>query len=135
MDTTKCALGAVPGKYRVCNQADCPNCGWNAEVAAQRRECIQQNGMTLCADGKRRLILAPKQTGKSGDYLPRDDGRDVPMSPYPDGDESILACPYCGSGEYLHNADEAENAFCGQCGQSIKWTKNAAPGTSTPEDG
>lgn len=24
-------------------------------------------------------------------------------------------------GEYLHNADENENAFCGQCGQAIKW--------------
>lgn len=24
-------------------------------------------------------------------------------SPYPDGDKSILACPNCGSGEYLYN--------------------------------
>ena len=29
--------------------------------------------------------------------------------------------PWSGSGEYLHNADENENAFCGQCGQAIKW--------------
>lgn len=42
-------------------------------------------------------------------------------SPYPDGDTSILACPQCGSGEYLHNEDGAENAFCGQCGQPIEW--------------
>ena len=28
----------------------------------------------------------------------------VPRSPYPDGDRSILACPSCGSGEYLWNA-------------------------------
>lgn len=42
-------------------------------------------------------------------------------SPYPDGDESVLACPRCGSGEYLHNADENENDYCGQCGQKIEW--------------
>lgn len=45
----------------------------------------------------------------------------IPRSPYPDGDKSILACPNCGSGEYLHNQDEAENACCGNCGQAIKW--------------
>lgn len=45
----------------------------------------------------------------------------IPRSPFPDGDKSILACPNCGSGEYLHNQDEAENAFCGQCGQAILW--------------
>ena len=45
----------------------------------------------------------------------------IPRSPFPDGDKSILACPNCGSGEYLHNQDEAENTFCGQCGQAIKW--------------
>lgn len=45
----------------------------------------------------------------------------IPKSPYPDDDKSILACPVCGSGEFLHNPDGAENAFCGQCGQAIKW--------------
>lgn len=54
------------------------------------------------------------------------DGRDailrsIPDSPHPDGDASILACPNCGSGEYLHNLDGAEMRFCGQCGQAIKW--------------
>ena len=29
--------------------------------------------------------------------------RRVPESPYPDGDAGVLACPSCGSGEYLHN--------------------------------
>ena len=48
----------------------------------------------------------------------------IPRSPFPDGDKSILACPNCGSGEYLHNQDEAENRFCGQCGQAIKWEDN-----------
>lgn len=45
----------------------------------------------------------------------------IPRSPYPDGDESILACPNCGSGEYLHNIDTVRNVFCGNCGQAIKW--------------
>lgn len=45
----------------------------------------------------------------------------IPRSPFPGGDKSILACPNCGSGEYLHNQDEAENTFCGQCGQAILW--------------
>lgn len=45
----------------------------------------------------------------------------IPRSPHPDGDKSILSCPNCGSGEHLHNQDEAENTFCGQCGQAILW--------------
>lgn len=45
----------------------------------------------------------------------------IPRSPHPDGDKYILACPNCGSGEYLHNQDEVENAYCGKCGQAIKW--------------
>ena len=53
-------------------------------------------------------------------------GRDAlllssPRRPFPEGEKSILACPNCGSGEYLHNQDEAENTFCGQCGQAILW--------------
>lgn len=42
---------------------------------------------------------------------------------YPDGDTSILECPCCGSGEWLHNADESAANFCGQCGQAIDWTE------------
>ena len=45
----------------------------------------------------------------------------IPRSPYPYGDKNILACPNCGSGEYLHNQDEAENTCCGKCWQAIKW--------------
>lgn len=40
---------------------------------------------------------------------------------HPDGDEYILACPRCGSGEYLHNEDGNQNEFCGQCGQKLEW--------------
>jgi ribosomal protein S27AE len=42
-------------------------------------------------------------------------------SPYPDGDEGVLACPRCGSGEYLYNEDGNRNGFCGQCGKALKW--------------
>ena len=44
-------------------------------------------------------------------------------NPFPDNDTSILACPSCGSGEYLHNADENRNMYCGQCGQRIDWSE------------
>lgn len=47
----------------------------------------------------------------------------TPKSPYPDGDTSILECLCCGSGEWLHNADESAANFCGQCGQAIDWTE------------
>lgn len=40
---------------------------------------------------------------------------------HPDGDEYILACPRCGSGEYLHNEDGNQNEYCGQCGQKLEW--------------
>ena len=49
--------------------------------------------------------------------------RRVPESPYPDGDAGVLACPSCGSGEYLHNEDGNRCRFCGQCGQAIDWTE------------
>lgn len=47
--------------------------------------------------------------------------RRIPKSPFPNGDPCILACANCGSGEFLHNHDGNQNAFCGQCGQAIDW--------------
>lgn len=49
--------------------------------------------------------------------------KQVGKKPYPDDDSSILACPYCGSGEYLHNLDGNVNQYCGQCGQKIDWSE------------
>ena len=43
----------------------------------------------------------------------------IPKSPYIDF--NILACPNCGSGEYLHNEDGNQQQYCGQCGQAIDW--------------
>lgn len=42
-------------------------------------------------------------------------------SPYHDGDENVLACQNCKSGEYLYNEDGNRNSFCGQCGKAIDW--------------
>ena len=42
-------------------------------------------------------------------------------SPYDDDLHDVLACPRCGSGEFLHNEDGVPNRFCGQCGQAIDW--------------
>lgn len=36
-----------------------------------------------------------------------------------------MACPSCGSGEYLHNEDGNRCRFCGQCGQAIDWDAEA----------
>ena len=47
--------------------------------------------------------------------------RRVPESPYHDGDAGVMACPSCGSGEYLHHEDGHRCRFCGQCGQAIDW--------------
>lgn len=75
---------------------DCPRCGCQIVLSVRAPKINVQN------DAER-------------------DGKENPGSPYPDGDKSVLACPRCGSGEFLHNADEAENAYCGQCGQAIEW--------------
>lgn len=48
----------------------------------------------------------------------------IPRLPFPDGDRNILSCPWCRSGEFLHNADGTRMPYCGQCGQAIKWEDN-----------
>ena len=40
---------------------------------------------------------------------------------FPEGETDIVACPRCGSGEYLHNEDKNQNTYCGQCGQKLDW--------------
>lgn len=46
-------------------------------------------------------------------------------SPYPEGNENVLACQNCKSGEYLYNEDGNRNSFCGQCGKAIDWGEEA----------
>lgn len=54
--------------------------------------------------------------------------RRMPRSPHPDGDADILACPTCGSGEYLYNEDGNRCRFCGWCGQAIDWNAKKETG-------
>lgn len=49
--------------------------------------------------------------------------RRIPRTPHPDNDAHILACPHCGSGEWLYNEDGNRVRFCGQCGQAIDWSE------------
>ena len=51
--------------------------------------------------------------------------RKMKASPYPGGDENVLACQNCKSGEYLYNEDGNRNSFCGQCGKAIDWGEEA----------
>lgn len=45
-----------------CNASECPTCGWEAAEAERRRAYLREHGLTLCADGLRRLII-PKNGG------------------------------------------------------------------------
>ena len=58
----------------------------------------------------------------------------VKKSPFPDGDKSIYACAYCGSGEYLFNEDGGHNRCCGNCGQAIDWSADFDDGGDRIED-
>ena len=37
--------------------AECETCGWNPIVLEERKEFLRENGLTLCKDGLRRLIM------------------------------------------------------------------------------
>lgn len=80
-----------------------------------------------CAPGVPLAALARYENIGSAHQFRHLSELNTPKSPYPDGDTSILECPCCGSGEWLHNADESQANFCGQCGQAIDWTE---PGDS-----
>ena len=53
----KCLLGIDPEKTQKCKPSECASCGWEAAEAARRREYVKEHGLTLCADGFRRLII------------------------------------------------------------------------------
>ena len=53
----KCLLGIDPEKTQKCKPSECASCGWEAAEAARRREYVKEHGLTLCADGLRRLII------------------------------------------------------------------------------
>lgn len=68
------------------------------------------------------VLLIDKQSGEAVCIAPLTPPNEL-LTPYPDGDTSIIACPRCGSGEYLHNEDGNEQNYCGQCGQAIDWSR------------
>lgn len=39
----------------------------------------------------------------------------------PFAEDGVIACQYCGSGEYLYNEDGNQNGYCGNCGARIDW--------------
>lgn len=57
-----CLLGINPKEVKKCNASECPTCGWEAAEAERRRAYLHECGLTLCADGLRRLII-PKNGG------------------------------------------------------------------------
>lgn len=71
----KCLLGIDPEKAQKCKPSECASCGWEAAEAARRREYAKEHGLTLCADGFRRLIIK-----KENDMA----------TPYKE-------CPHCGA--------------------------------------
>lgn len=52
----------------------------------------------------------------------------------PFAEDGVIACQYCGSGEYLYNEDGNHNNFCGQCGTRIDWPENEDGWKSTNTD-
>lgn len=56
-----CLLGVDPAKAQKCKPSECASCGWEAAEAARRREYMKEHGLTLCADGFRRLIIKKEE--------------------------------------------------------------------------
>ena len=80
----KCLLGIDPEKAQKCKPSECASCGWEAAEAARRREYVKEHGLTLCADGFRRLIIRKE--------------KDM-ATPYKE-------CPHCGA--HLDSGEKCE---------------------------
>ena len=88
----KCLLGIDPEKAQKCKPSECASCGWEAAEAARRREYVKEHGLTLCADGFRRLIIK-----KENDMA----------TPYKE-------CPHCGA-----HLDSGEKCECRAAGNPV----------------
>ena len=88
----KCLLGIDPEKAQKCKPSECASCGWEAAEAARRREYVKKHGLTLCADGFRRLIIK-----KENDMA----------TPYKE-------CPNCGA-----HLDSGEKCDCRAAGNPV----------------
>lgn len=97
----KCLLGIDPEKTQKCKPSECASCGWEAAEAARRREYVKEHGLTLCADGFRRLIIK-----KENDMA----------TPYKE-------CPHCGA-----HLDSGENAIAAQRKSKRRIRRNTLAG-------
>lgn len=88
----KCLPGIDPEKAQKCKPSECASCGWEAAEAARRREYVKEHGLTLCADGFRRLIIK-----KENDMA----------TPYKE-------CPHCGA-----HLDSGEKCDCRAAGNPV----------------
>lgn len=88
----KCLLGIDPEKAQKCKPSECASCGWEAAEAARRREYVKEHGLTLCADGFRRLIIRKE--------------KDM-ATPYKE-------CPLCGA-----HLDSGEKCECRAAGNPV----------------
>lgn len=88
----KCLLGIDPEKAQKCKPSECASYGWEAAEATRRREYVKEHGLTLCADGFRRLIIK-----KENDMA----------TPYKE-------CPHCGA-----HLDSGEKCDCRAAGNPV----------------
>ena len=88
----KCLLGIDPEKTQKCKPSECASCGWEAAEAARRREYVKEHGLTLCADGFRRLIIKKENNM---------------ATPYKE-------CPLCGA-----HLDSGEKCDCRAAGNPV----------------
>ena len=59
-DRENCLL---PGVANDCSKAACAICGWDKDVCQARNQEIETNGLTLCPDGLRRLVIRKEAEG------------------------------------------------------------------------
>lgn len=88
----KCLLGIDPEKAQKCKPSECASCSWEAAEATRRREYVKEHGLTLCADGFRRLIIRKE--------------KDM-ATPYKE-------CPHCGA-----HLDSGEKCECRAAGNPV----------------
>ena len=49
---------------QLCSESRCFRCGWNAREARMREILFAANGLTLCSDGLRRLVIPARNDVK-----------------------------------------------------------------------
>ena len=114
-----------PQKNTECNKRNCGNpCKYTTRKEFSREPSEKMTPelafMVLDATRRERCEDTPRtraacNVAQGALYL------QMKASPYPDGDENVLACQNCKSGEYLYNEDGNRCCFCGWCGQAIDW--------------